>query len=427
MNAQSGFVFLNNKTKETVPFKLQNNLIVFPVEVNGHDLNFILDSGVGATILFNLNQQDSILLKNVEKIKLQGLGSEDPVDAILSNGNRFSLNNIVSNNQRLYVVSNDNFNLSSKMGTTIHGIIGYEIFKDFVVKIDYNRRRLIFYDPKSYDYRDCKNCESFDLDFFMLKPYIDVKIKLNEFSENPTPVKLLIDSGGSDALWLFENSAPAIVPPTKYFDDFLGEGLSGSIYGKRSKIESLILGKFEIKNPTVAYPDSLSIVQATKFKDRNGSLGASILRRFEVIFDYNKRKITLKKGSYFNKPFTYNMSGIELVYNGKILVKELDKGAISYKDLETGSNFKVTLDYNYKFTFKPTYRINNLRVGSPAYEAGLQKGDVLIKINGEYTYNIELEEIIHKFYQKENTKIELVVERNGRDYQYNFKLKDVLK
>lgn len=420
-------MFLNDKTKEAVPFKLQNNLIVFPVEVNGHDLNFILDSGVGATILFNLNQQDSILLKNVEKIKLQGLGTEDPVDAILSRGNRFVLNNIVSNNQKLYVVSNDNFNLSSKMGTTIHGIIGYEILKDFVVKIDYSKRKIFFYDPNSYVYRDCKNCESFDLDFFMLKPYIDVKIKLDEFSENETPVKLLIDSGGSDALWLFENSAPAIVPPTKYFEDFLGEGLSGTIYGKRSKIESLILGKFEIKNPTVAYPDSLSIVQATKFKDRNGSLGASILRRFEVIFDYRNKKMTLKKGSYFNKPFTYNMSGIELVYNGKILVKELDKGAISYKDLETGSDFKVTLDYNYKFTFKPTYRINNLRVGSPAYEAGLQKGDVLIKINGEYTYNIELEEIIHMFYQKENTKIELVVERNGRDYQYSFKLKDILK
>ncbi|MBG7630258.1 MAG: PDZ domain-containing protein, partial [Bacteroidetes bacterium] len=90
------------------------------------------------------------------------------------------------------------------------------------------------------------------------------------------------------------------------------------------------------------------------------------------------------------------------------------------------SNIKITLDYNYKFTFKPTYKIHNITAGSPAYEAGLQKGDVVIKINGKYTYDLKLEEIVSKFYQKENTRIELVVERGGIDYQYNFRLRDVL-
>jgi C-terminal processing protease CtpA/Prc len=52
---------------------------------------------------------------------------------------------------------------------------------------------------------------------------------------------------------------------------------------------------------------------------------------------------------------------------------------------------------------------------------------VIIKINGKYTYNLGLDEIIEQFYQKENTKITLVVERNGQDYQFNFKLKDLLK
>jgi hypothetical protein len=286
---------------------------------------------------------------------------------------------------------------------------------------------MTFYSPNSYNYDNCKKCEVFKIEFRMLKPYINVGVILNINATKITPVKLLIDSGGSDALWLFENSHPAILAPKYYFDDFLGEGLSGVVTGKRSKIESLIMGAFEFKNPTVSYPDSSSIGTALQFEERNGSLGADILKRFTVLFDYQNNKITFKKGARYKEPFRYNMSGIELVYNGKILVKEKDQGAILYNGEAPSNGFKVTLDYNYKFIFKPTYRVENLRIDSPAYEAGVRPGDILIKINGKYTYDLKLDEIVAKFFEKENTKIELVVERNGIDYQYNFKLRDAIK
>ena len=89
--SQSKFKMPTTLKKQTISFKLISNLIVFPIKVNGKELNFILDSGVGATILFNLNDRDSVHLKNVAKIKLRGLGSEEPVDAILSKGNEFQL------------------------------------------------------------------------------------------------------------------------------------------------------------------------------------------------------------------------------------------------------------------------------------------------------------------------------------------------
>lgn len=429
VNAQRDFMLQKGLQKQTISFQLLNNLIVFPMKVNGKELNFILDSGVGATILFNLNPNDSLNLRNIKKIKLQGLGQEEAVDAILSRGNELSLTNIKSNNEKLYVIFNDGFDLSSKLGTTIHGIIGYELFKSFTVRINYSSRKLTFYNATYYESKKCKNCEIFPLEFNMMKPYINVAVVLKEAPNKKVPVKLLIDSGGSDAMWLFQNSHPDIVPPLKYFEDYLGEGLSGVVYGKRTMIESLQIGKFILKNPTVSYPDSLSVAHALRFKERNGSMGASILKRFIVTFDYKNNRLLLKKGSHFNDAFRYNMSGIELVYNGKVLVKEKEAyntlGA--YGGNQQASNTTVSINTNYKYTFKPTYKIYKVRPNSPAAIAGIQDGDVLIKINGKYTFNLQLEEIVHQFYKKENTKINVVIERNGMDYQYSFKLKDQLK
>ncbi len=426
--SQRDFVLLNDAKKQNTSFKLLSNLIIFPIEVNGTKMNFILDSGVGATILFNLNPQDSIRLKNTQKKKLLGLGREKPVDAILSTGNTFKFNNIYSNNQKLYVIFNDSFDLSSKLGITIHGIIGYKLFKDFVVKINYSLKKLTFYDSDYYDNK-CKKCETFNLQFYKFKPYINIYADIDGNSSKLTPIKLLIDSGGSDAMWLFENSHPDITPPKNYFEDFLGEGLSGTIYGKRSRINSLNIGNFILKEPNVSYPDSLSISHALKFKKRNGSLGGSILRRFVVTFDYTKSQITLKKGGKFNHPFRYNMSGLEVVYNGKMLVKERQKvksGALGGDSEQNNSN-SITFQNSYKYTFKPTYKIQKVSPNSPAALAGIEPNDILIKIEGQYSYDLKLEEIVGKFYQKENTKIKLVIERAGKHYQYSFRLKDLLK
>ena len=426
--SQGSFIIENALKRQSVSFKLSNNLIIFPIEVNGRPLNFILDSGVGATLLFNLYAKDSVMLHNKEKVRLQGLGSEESVEAVLSKGNIFSFGNIKGFNQSLYLILDDSFDLSSKLGITVHGIIGYEIFKDFVVEINYGTKRINFYNPDTYKHQICKKCETFELDFFKLKPYINVGVKLDSVSAKIIPVKLLIDSGGSDAIWLFENSHPDILSPKKFFNDFLGEGLSGAVYGKRSKIEALVIGKFELKNPTVSFPDSASISYALQFEERNGSLGASVLKRFNVTFDYKNKKISLKAGSYFKESFRYNMSGIELVYNGKQLVKEQNYTSIGLADSDKANKQNtVILDYNYKYTFKPSYKIHSIREGSPAFNAGLLAGDIVIKINGKFTYELPLDEIIGKFFQKENTKISLVVERNGKDYEYHFYLKDMLK
>jgi len=424
--SQTSFQFVSEAKKQTISFKLVSNLIIIPIEVNDKKLNFILDSGVGTTILFNIEKKDSVNLRNVKPVKLKGLGNAEPVDAILSTNNKFKIKDIVSGNQKLYVIFNDFFDLSSKLGTTIHGIIGYNLLRDLLIKINYGTKRITFYNAKKNNFKGCKKCTPFNLEFYKLKPYITAGVKLNANNPKITEVKLLIDSGGSDAMWLFENTHSDLKPPTNYFDDYLGEGLSGPIKGKRTKIDALILGNFKLKKPTVSYPDSLSIVHALQFKERNGSLGANILKRFTVYFDYKNSKLYLKKNSSFKDSFRYNMSGIELAHNGKLLVKEGNSNLFRINN-KTSSEDSFVTSISYKYAFKPSYIIHRVNKDSPAFEAGILPGDILIKIDNKYSFNYKLEEIVEKFYQKEGTLVRVVVERYGKDYFFQFKLKSRLK
>jgi hypothetical protein len=291
-----------------------------------------------------------------------------------------------------------------------------------VVKINYISKRLLFYEPDAYQAKKCRGCETFPLDFYNEKPYIDVYVE-NHLG-NEIKVKLLIDSGGGDSLWLFTHSNPEILVPDKYFDDFLGRGLSGNIYGKRSKINKLRLGNFVIEDAAVSFPDSTSMVTVHANRDRNGTLGAGILKRFNVIMDYPNRQITLKKNAKFKTPFLYNKSGVELMFGGEMLVKV--KRAPFYQTNDQTAKSATQIVFNYGLTYKPSFQISQIRKGSPAHLAGLLENDILLEINGVAAYSLKMEEVIHILSQKAGKKIKVLVDRNGQHLKYEFVLKDLL-
>ncbi len=424
-----GFRFLNKEKQiEDVNFQLINNIIVIPLEINGKILNFILDTGVNKTIVFNSSMVDTIISPLEKKYQLRGLGKGSPVNAIISSNNSLKLKNLEAVNKKIYIILKDDFDLSSKMGMTIHGVIGYDLLSNLILRIDYRSKKIRFYKPSTYNFKKCYKCEVLPLTIFQNKPYIDVHLTIDDNSSN-IPVKMLIDSGGSDALWLFEDSKDEIRTPDNYFVDFLGVGLSGTIYGKRSRISSLKLGKFTIHKPTVSFLDTLSTINARKFNERNGSIGTGVLKRFKVWIDYPNKRIMLKKNSSFSDHFNYNMTGIELVYNGKVLVKEESR---SFSDgLEKSSEYNrpshfINTITNYVFKFKPSFKINNVVKGSPADKAGVMKGDILLKINGKPVYNYKLDGIISIFQEKENKTIRLRVLRDNKTLTLEFKLKKIV-
>lgn len=407
-----------------MPFKLINDLIVLPVKVNGSELNFLLDTGVNNTIMFNLSLEDSTRLKNTRIIRIRGLGEGGYINAIQSEGNRFELGRVLNGQHMIYLIPGKEFDLAARMGVDISGIIGGDLFRDFIVDINYSAKRIKFYKPNGFDYQKCRKCETFDLTFNRGKPYVDIKVR---DKEQVIDTKLLIDTGGGKTLWLFDKSNDKIQEPDNYFEDFLGKGLSGNIYGKRSKIDEIILGNHSFKKANVAYPDSISVASAYRFTQRNGSLGAGLLKRFRLLFDYRGKKLSLRrKSSYYSAPFLYNMSGIELLHGGTMLVRDKKSTVDSGYGTQSESKPIVQILYEFVYDFKPLYKISSIRKDSPAEKTGLQPEDVILEINGKGAYQYKLEEIIHMFSTDEGKWIKLLIDRNGKKMLYSFRLENIL-
>lgn len=425
---QSRF-FLKANTSKKIHFQFVGNLIIIPVEINGVTLSFVLDSGANKPILFNLTESDSLEIRNTKTIFLQGLGSDGKIEALKSSNNTFKIGNATKPQEDLYVLLDSNINFTPRLGVVVHGIIGYSLFKDFVVEINYSSKYIRLHKPNTFKPKTSKKWKTLPIEVINNKPFVNANVSLNQTNQN---VKLLIDTGSSDALWLFENQSKKLYPkPEQMFYDFLGKGLSGSVYGNRSKIEAFSLANYNLNNVNVAYPDASALEPAKIIKGRNGSVGAGVLKRFNVFLDYKAKQIHLKKNSNFKLPFTYNNSGIVLEYNGVRYVKEV----LRFKNNQIGENHitnsgnsvQINTSVNYVISPKPVYVIAEVRPSSNAYKVGLRVNDVLIELNGKKAYAYNYSEITKILHGKIGKTIRLKIERFGIEYAYKFKLDNVFK
>ncbi len=421
--AQSGFLLQNNKKKHRIPFRLVNNLPIVEVEVNGTILSFILDTGVKSTILFSLEKADSLQLRNTSPVQLQGLGSGGSVEALRSLNNKISVGKAVDWNHELFIIFDSTLNFSPRMGIPIHGILGNEFFQNFIVKINYSAQMITIYDPVKYPLKKCKKCEDLQLNFVGSKPYISLEVASKTSEEQVT---LLVDSGSSDVMWLFDTRDFIEEEPKNYYEDFLGLGLSGNIFGKRSRTPGLIVGNYKLKEVNTSFPEEDAIMKARYYEDRDGSIGGGFLSRFTVTFDYGNKKMRLRKNHTFNDPFNYNMSGLTLEHAGMELVKEERQANVNSNGGNTNESLNrnsISITTELHFSLVPKYVVADVREGSPAALAGVQNGDEVITINGRPCYEYKLYELTELFSTDEGRRISMELRRGNYTNKVKFFLK----
>lgn len=417
---QENFTIKNGRKSARIKFELVNNLIIVPVELNGLELTFLVDTGVKTTLLLNLEDKDTLELNSAEKINLRGLGGEELIEAFRSRDNKLSIGNISHPALTVYVVYDEKINFSPRLGVPVHGIIGYDLFKDFVVEINYPGEFIQLHDPLHFN-KNLRRYQTVPLGFFQDKPYVTTLV---DIEGRETEATLLIDNGLSDALWLFPDDQHVRVPQNS-FPDFLGLGLLGDVFGQRGKVPSLKIGNMKMEKVTASFPDSLSVEGLQTYELRKGSIGGEILRRFHVIFDYENKELHLRKNKWFSEPFNYDMSGIVLEHSGFMLVETYEKMMEPIIPGSEDDNLLIMEPAFYKkFQLQPAFRIARLREDSPALLSGLQVGDEVVKVNGKNSYKMGLEDFTSLFSSEAGKLIKMEVQRGGRTLKFRFRLKD---
>ena len=432
--AQSEFKIENQKSRITIPFKLINNLIFVPIKLNGEELTFLLDTGVEQTVLFSLNENNEVQLNDVEIIKLKGLGNGNAINGYKSSNNKLAIKKFVDLNHSLYIVLDQEFNFSSHVGIPVNGILGYHFFKNHLVEINYSRSRIYVYakDNKKKTKKLQKRYTKDSISLELNKPYVFKNITNKGKTKYS---KLLIDTGNSDAAWIFNNESGKIPLPDIYLEDYLGRGFNGNVYGKRGRIDKIDFGGHVFEKALTNFPDSIS-TQSVNFVDhRVGSIGGEILSRFTLFFDYPNNAMYSSPNKTINDPFSFNMSGIEVVHAGLQWINEVYERSIGGIKIYTGSNatssYKTLESENTKgmqvqFRLIPVFKVSNVRKESEAYKAGLRKDDRILKINNRHAERYTIQTIHELLKSEEGKTIEMQIERLGIEMKVEFKLKKVL-
>lgn len=390
-NPKRLYITDENKANIKIPFKFINNLIVIRLQINNSDtLNFILDTGVTTSII---NQKDALKLQlnSQKEYWVGGLGQGEGMLARHSPENEIEISGIIGQHQDLLVMQEDKPNLSNLLGIPIHGLIGYTLFKDFIVEINYDKHYLILHTPRKYVYNLQKDQVTIPLTFFDSKPYIDAIVIQGNNSE--VPVKLMMDLGASHSLLLNLLSNSSLQLPEKNIQITLGVGLSGLLSGQMGRLKKLAIGRFKFRNILANYPDTNSLGNAAKMHDRNGSVGSGLLSRFNIIIDYRHQKLVITPGKDIKRPFRYNMSGIEI------------------ETPEPG---------------EPFYQISFIHKNSPADKAGLQAGDQIIGINNEPVSTLTLSDITNIFLEQPGKKVIIQYSRDKKEMCTSFFLEEIL-
>jgi hypothetical protein len=383
--------------KTDIRFDLIHNLMIIPVFINGSDtLKFILDTGVSHTMITSLKGSVGASFNFAREITLMGLGNGNEVTAYHSFGNKLELPGVVGVNQSMIILKDDFDYLSQGLGTQIHGLLGYDVFDSFVVEIDYKSRKLTLYDPQFYARRRSdrakRKMDAVPLSVVRRKPF--AKATVQDDLGNTHNLNMLIDSGASNALTLFTSADENLEIPDLSIYSFIGIGLSGDIYGHIGRVRRFGLGRYKFKKPLATFPDEASVQISNYENDRSGSIGADVLKRFTVVFNYSAGEMLLKPNASFKDDFKFNLSGIDIT--------------TPFPDL-------------------PVYQVTKIREGSPAWIAGLQVGDQIVTINGIETSEYELSNVVQLLQSKSGRTMRVGVKRDDQVFYAKFTLEDPLQ
>ena len=337
--------FTNGGTSARLPMAIHNNHVFVGVEVDGHPLRFMLDTG-------GVNLVATAAARRIGLASLGAIEARGPGDKSVASGfaraERIVIGGaVVLVRQLLRVLDMPGFD--DVEGVQVDGVLGVELFKRLVVQIDYARRELLLADSPSFVAPPAAHSSA--ITFFGHFPGIAGEI-------DGVAGQFWLDTGNRGGLVLLVPFVEANGLHERYAASApttIGWGIGGRAEGRLARGGRLVLGDVVVEAPVLRLPADNG--GALAMRHVAGNIGGEILRRFVVTFDYARRVVHLEADAAAAQPFDVDRSGLWLNRHAR--------GAV----------------------------VGAVMAGGPADEAGLRIDDVLTSIGGEAVGAVGLDEL----------------------------------
>ncbi len=370
-------------------FEATNDFILLNVRFNNVlPLKFIFDTGSEHTILFKKDFSDLLGIEYQKRIPLLGSDLSQQIYGYIARGIYLNLDNTCVARSDILVLEEDYLGLDEFTGVNIDGIIGANVFRHFIVHINNKQGKINLIRPDHF--KPPRRYDQIKIDVYKNKPYIEAFAKTGALN---ITLRLLLDTGAALPLLLYTNTHPDLLLPETTITGNLGMGLGGFLEGYIGRVEEFKFGDFEYNSLIASFQelnmDSLFDINLNK----NGIIGNSLLKRFNYYIDYNHEILYIKANRKYRKRFQYDKSGLVIAATG----------------------------YNLR-----NYIVQKVLPGSPAEQAGLQKGDVIKKIQRIPSTFYTLSGINSVLSSRKGKKIHLTISREGDRMKIKFKLRDLI-
>ena len=365
--AQEQFVEKPAKYITSFPFRqLTGGVMLIKARLNNipDTLNFILDTGSGGISLDTTTCELFKIPHSPSGKTINGIAGIKEVD--FAKNNDLVLPGLRVKGLDFYV--NDYEILTNVYGVKIDGIIGYSFFSKYIVKINFDSATVEVFAPGSirYPYGGYLLHPLFTaLPIQQLRIKDDRTINANFYLDTGAGLCFLMSSDfNNDSAILYKKRKPLIVET---------QGLGGKKRMTITIIKELKIGPYSFRRvPTHIMDDEYN---ATSYPYVGGLLGNDILRRFNLVFNYQKREVHLLPNSHFRDGFDYSYTGMSIYdIDGKIV-------------------------------------IDDVIPGSPAFKAGFKKDDIVMAINNNFSNDIS---VYKNLLQAEREKVRVLIARGGR-------------
>jgi hypothetical protein len=338
------FGFAGEKRSTTVPFTIANGHIYVDVKLNGRGpFRILLDSGGLNVVTPAVARELGLEVKG--ELPISGAG-EKVEDTGLAKVERIDVGEAFLERQAFFVFPLDE--MAPVEGVPQQGLLGYEVFRRFVARIDYEHRQLTLLDAAGFRYAGPGTVLPFVFNEHI--PQVDGEV-------DGIPGKFDLDTGSRASLDLMSPFVAKHGLVEKLHatpDRITGWGVGGPVRSRLARPRSLKLGPVEIAGPVTGLAAG---VRGFASPDVAGNVGYGVLSRFTVVFDYGRQQVILEKNAGFGRRDVYDKSGLWL---------HAGDGA---------------------------WDVMEVVPGAPAARAGLAVGDRILAVDGKTPATLSLPEL----------------------------------